>query len=87
MDSSLSVDMVRQALLTSLLLCAPVLIAGAVTGLLTGLLQTITQVHDQTLSFVPKMAVVLIVLALFLPWLLQRLAVYATTAFSRVPFL
>ena len=78
-------DMIRHAFLTALVLCAPVLLAGAVVGLLVGLLQAVTQVHDQTLSFVPKLVAVLAVFAAMLPWFLEYLAGYATSLFGRVP--
>ena len=54
-------------------------------GLVVGLLQAMTQVHDQTLAFVPKLVAILTVLALLLPWLMQHLLQYAAELFARVP--
>ena len=61
-----AVDLCRHAVMTTLLLSAPVLIAGLVVGLLVGLLQAVTQVQEQTVAFVPKLFAMFLVLALSL---------------------
>lgn len=85
MNAEEILDLSRNAVMISLYLCAPVLIAGVVFGVLIGLLQTITQVQDQTVAFVPKLVAMVAVLILTAPWLLQRLAEYATLVFSKPP--
>jgi flagellar biosynthetic protein FliQ len=72
-DSEQAIDLCRQALLLAVLLAAPVLIAGAVVGLLTGLLQTLFQIQDQSLSFVPKLIFCSLVLLACLPWMFSRM--------------
>jgi type III secretion protein S len=67
----------REALVLALLLSAPPLLAALLTGLFTGLLQAVTQVQDQALGAVPRIAAVLGALALAGPWMGGRLARFA----------
>ena len=55
---------------------SPILIAGLVIGLVVGMLQAMTQVHDQTVAFVPKLLGLCLVIALTLPWLSSRMKDY-----------
>ena len=75
-------EMVRQCLVITLKIAAPVLFAGIVIGLIISLIQAVTSIQDQTLSLVPKIVVMVIVSALLLPWILGRLAEYAVQIFS-----
>lgn len=59
----------RDAMLTTLLAAAPMLIAGMAVGLIISVLQSVTQVQDITLTFVPKIIVVMLAFVLFLPWM------------------
>ncbi|MBL8885805.1 MAG: flagellar biosynthetic protein FliQ [Phycisphaerales bacterium] len=75
-------DLVRQSLVITLKIAAPVLLAGIVIGLVISLIQAVTSIQDQTLSLVPKIVVMVIVAAVLLPWILGRLAEYAVEIFS-----
>jgi flagellar biosynthesis protein FliQ len=79
------VDLMRQAILTTLWLCAPVLVAGMLVGLLIGLLQAVTQIHEQAVAFVPKLLVMVLVLSLTLPWLLNQLVQYSHDLILSIP--
>lgn len=68
----------REALLTVLTVAGPVLVLSLVTGLIISVLQAVTQIHEQTLSFVPKIIAALAAVALAGPWMLQKLTEYAT---------
>lgn len=72
----------REALLLALLVSAPPLLAALLTGLVTGLLQAVTQVQDQALGAVPRIAAVLAALALLGPWMGSRLAGFAREALA-----
>lgn len=85
MDAQDAVDMGRQAIMTGLLVSAPVLIVGTVIGLLIGLLQALTQIQDQTVSFVPKIIAMVLVVSLCLPWLIDQMMEYSTTLYQNVP--
>lgn len=67
------VDLVRDMLLITLKIAAPVLLAGVVVGLVISLFQSITSIQEQTLTFVPKIAAMIAVTILLLPWIVQRL--------------
>ena len=72
-----TVELVRQALLITLKIAAPILLAGIVVGLIISLLQSVTSIQDQTLSFVPKIVVMILVAAVLTPWIIQRLIDYS----------
>ncbi len=72
-----TVELVRQALLITLKICAPILGAGILVGLLVSIFQSVTSIQDQTLSFVPKIVVMVVVTVLLASWIVQRLIEYA----------
>ncbi len=71
-----AVDMTRRALLISLELSLPVLVVGMVIGFLISLLQAVTQIQEQTLSFIPKILAVAATIFLLLPWMMSVLVDY-----------
>ncbi|MFM7843675.1 MAG: flagellar biosynthetic protein FliQ [Planctomycetota bacterium] len=85
MDTSHAIDLTQQALLQVFTLSAPALVAALVIALTTGVLQTITQIQDATLSAVPKLLGVTLVLALCLSWLLERLVAYSHDLIQQAP--
>jgi len=85
MDPQNAINLTQQAMLTALLLGAPVLLAGVFVGLLIGLAQALTQIQDQTVAFVPKIVAMVAVLILCLPWLVQKLVEYSEGLISNIP--
>ena len=85
MTAEQAIDLMREVLRLCLVLGGPLLAAALVAGLLSGMLQTATQVHEHTLSFVPKLAAVVFALIVGLPWLLSRLVEYADQLISSIP--
>jgi len=77
-----AVFLVRETLLAALKIAAPVLLAGVVVGLLVSLFQSVTSIQDQTLTFVPKITVMILVAAMLLPWIALKLAEYASELFT-----
>ncbi len=67
------VYIVRDTLFTVLKISAPILLAGMIIGLLISLFQSVTSIQDQTLTFVPKIGVMVLVAAALLPWITLRL--------------
>ena len=63
-------------------IAGPVLLVALLVGLLVSLLQAATQVTEQTLAFVPKLAAVTIAGILFMPWAISRLVEFATRMFT-----
>lgn len=80
-----AVELGRQALLIATLVAAPILLAGLVVGLVIGLMQALTQIQEQTVAFVPKLAAMVLALAFSLPWVLSRLIEYSQTLISNIP--
>jgi flagellar biosynthetic protein FliQ len=85
MDPHDAIDLGRQAMMMTLLISAPVLIAGMIVGLLIGLMQALTQIQEQTIAFVPKIVAMVAVLAITLPWIVQRVVEYSQTLIVEIP--
>ena len=74
--------LVREALMITLLVSAPILGAGLVVGLVISLLQAVTQVQEQTLAFVPKIVAMVLVAILLLGWIGGQISVFAVRMFG-----
>jgi flagellar biosynthetic protein FliQ len=77
-----AVEVVRMALFQSLVIALPILGAGLIVGLFISLFQAVTQIQEQTLTFVPKIAVMIIVAIFLLSWISMRMADFATEMFT-----
>jgi len=85
MDLTVALDLGRQALLVAFIVAAPVLAVGLIVALTIALLQAVTQLHEQTLSFVPKILAMAVATALFVPWIATKLLEYAREMFATLP--
>lgn len=85
MDTSTTIDLARQAILTTAVLVAPVLLVGLVVGIVMSLLQAITQVQDQAISFVPKLLAIGATLLVCLPWMMDYFADYFREVITQLP--
>jgi flagellar biosynthesis protein FliQ len=74
-----AIDLARQALWVTVVIVGPVLLAGAIAGLLTSIFQAVTQIHEQTLTFLPKVAASILVLLALGPWMLRYLIEFTQT--------
>ncbi|MBI5365134.1 MAG: flagellar biosynthetic protein FliQ [Planctomycetes bacterium] len=77
-------DLARDLLLTTILLAGPVLLVGLVVGIAVSLFQALTSVQEQTLSLIPKMLAVMLVVLLLLAPALQILVDYTARVFGRL---
>jgi flagellar biosynthetic protein FliQ len=75
----------ERALVVTLLLAAPLLLAALVTGLVIGAFQAATQIHEMTLSFIPKLAAIALTLVVAGPWMLKVLVNYTHELFTSIP--
>jgi flagellar biosynthetic protein FliQ len=75
----------NEALLMILVVCGPPILLSMIVGLLVSLFQAVTQIQEQTLTFVPKMIVIFGVLAALGPWLGGTLLGFAEMCFSQFP--
>jgi flagellar biosynthetic protein FliQ len=80
-----AIDLGRDAIVTALLMGSPVLVIGMLVGLAIGLIQALTQIQDQTLAFVPKIAAMVLALSIFLPWIIQLMVEYCEDLIANIP--
>ncbi len=85
MTYALVTDLARDAMLVTALLAAPLLLVALAVGLLVSIFQTVTQIQEQTLSFVPKLVAVGATFLVGLPWMLQLLVEYTARLFRAMP--
>ncbi len=72
----------RDALLTTLMASAPMLLTGMAVGLIISIFQSVTQIQEITLTFVPKIIVVMVSFVLFLPWIMAVLMNFVEPLFG-----
>ncbi len=77
-------QLLRETMLVLLKLGGPVLAVGLVVGVAMSLVQAVTQIHEQTLAFIPKMAAIVATLMLAGPFMLATLRDYTTNLFDRL---
>jgi flagellar biosynthetic protein FliQ len=75
----------RDALLVTMVVCAPALVLGLVTGLVISLLQAVTQVQEPTLAFIPKILVVGLTILFFGPFMLAMLTDFTRRIIVSIP--
>lgn len=87
MTTDFVVQIAYQALYTVLLVSAPMLAAGLVVGLVIGIFQAATSIHEMTLTFIPKILAVFAATLIFLPWMLRTMLGFTTRLYSLLPAL
>lgn len=76
MTPGAALDLSYNALFLALILAGPIMAIGMVVGLIISVVQAVTQLHEQTLTFVPKIVAMGIATAVFIPWLTTRMVEY-----------
>lgn len=74
----------QEALKTTAMLSAPLLVSALVIGLVVSIFQALTQINEATLTFIPKMLVIAVVIVLAGPWMLDTLTNYTTNLFENI---
>jgi flagellar biosynthetic protein FliQ len=87
MTEEFAIQILHEAIFTTLLVAAPLLGASLVVGLLISLFQAMTQINEATLTFIPKILAIALVLLLLLPWMAKVFLTYTMTLFSSFPLL
>ena len=77
--------MLRDAIIMALVIVGPILIIGMVIGLVISLIQAVTQIQEQTLTFVPKIVAMALAMIIVMPWMFRRLMDYTAMMFSTLP--
>jgi flagellar biosynthesis protein FliQ len=82
MNELLIAQIGREALRTALLVAGPALLVSLVVGLMISVFQVVTSLQDQTIAFVPKVIMVMLVVALSFPWMLRVMAQFSIRMFT-----
>jgi flagellar biosynthesis protein FliQ len=85
MDEGTLITIAQNALLMSAMLAAPFLLVTLIIGSIISLIQAATQVNEFTLTFVPKILGIIVVMALLGSWMVQQLLVYTTNLYNTLP--
>ncbi len=85
MTTDTAIELCRSAVLLALMLCSPLLLVAVAIGLFMGLLQGLTQIQDASLTFVPRLIALALVVVLLLPWGLSLLTGYAVDLIRGIP--
>ncbi len=87
MTPALALDLVHHAVMLTLLVAAPLLLTALGVGVLVSLVQAVTQLQEQTLTFIPKLVALAVVFLITLPWTLNRLIEYLAGILRTLPTL
>ncbi len=84
MNEDIVITLGQDALKTLAMLSAPLLLSTLIIGLIISIFQALTQINENTLTFVPKMIVVALILVLAGPWMLDTMSAYTTNLFENI---
>jgi flagellar biosynthetic protein FliQ len=87
MNQDTVVSLATQAMTLSLEIAGPILLAGLIIGLLVSIFQAVTSIQEQSLSFIPKIVGVAVLIVVLGPWMLDQLVSYAQQLYSSIPSL
>ncbi|MFH1300024.1 MAG: flagellar biosynthesis protein FliQ [Planctomycetota bacterium] len=85
MDSATVLDLGREGLLIMLEVSGPVMLTAVVVGLVISIGQAVTQIQDQTISFVPKIIMMVLAILYTLPWITALMVEYSTNLITNIP--
>ena len=87
LDPSLVLDIGKNALLTVLIVAGPLLLGGLIIGLSVGIFQAVTQIHEMTLTFIPKILTIVGILLMLMPWMMMKFFDHVHYLFGLIPSL
>jgi flagellar biosynthesis protein FliQ len=85
MNQDTVVNLASQAMSLALKIAGPLLLVALVIGLVVSVFQAVTQIQEQSLSLIPKIAGVAVVIVLLGPWMLGQLVAYTTALYTAIP--
>jgi flagellar biosynthetic protein FliQ len=85
MSVELAVEIYREALRTAALVGAPILGIAMMVGITVSIMQTITSINEQTLTFVPKILAIALTVGIAMPWMLGHLTRFLTLVLTQAP--
>ena len=81
----LAAVLIRKAVMLTLVVSAPLLVSAVVVGLLVTLIQAVTQLQEQTLTFLPKLLTMAVIFVMVLPWMLRKVTEFLVAALQSLP--
>jgi flagellar biosynthesis protein FliQ len=85
MSQDTVVNLASQAIMLALSVAGPLLLVSLLIGLLVSVFQAVTQIQEQTLSLIPKIVGIVIVIVVLGPWMLDRIVTYTTNLYGSIP--
>ncbi len=85
MTSDFALQLMAEMLWTAVLITAPILGFTLLVGLMVSILQVVTQIQEMSLTFIPKIITVVVVMVVFGPWMLKRLLQFSAGVISNIP--
>ncbi len=85
MNQDTVVSLATQAMMLALKIAGPMLLAGLIIGLLVSIFQAVTSIQEQSLSFIPKIVGVAVLIVVLGPWMLGQLISYAQSLWMSIP--
>lgn len=85
MSQAMVVDLARNAIMLALMVGGPLMLVALLVGLAVSVFQAVTQIQEQTLSFVPKLIAVSVAFLVALPWMMEMMVRYTTDLFRSIP--
>ena len=85
MNSEFAVELIKSMMFQAVTLAAPLLLTVMVIGLAVSLFQAVTTIHEQTLTFVPKVIGVVALLVILLPWMMRTMIEFTRAVIERIP--
>jgi flagellar biosynthetic protein FliQ len=87
MNQDTVINLATQAMVLSLKIAGPILLLGLIVGLLVSIFQAVTSIQEQSLSFIPKIVGVAVLIVVLGPWMLGQLVSYAENLYLSIPSL
>lgn len=87
MTEQFAIKFLTDALYTAMLIAGPILLVTLLVGLLVGIFQAVTSINELTLTFIPKIVAVVILLLLLLPWMINLMLDYIVSIFNMIPMM
>jgi flagellar biosynthesis protein FliQ len=85
MDQDTVINLASQAMSLAFKVAGPLLLGAMVVGLLVSIFQAVTQIQEQSLTLIPKIAAIAVIVVLLGPWMLDQLVLYTTNLYSAIP--
>ena len=85
MNDTLILELTNKTLITSAMISIPILVPGLIVGILVSIFQAITQINEQTLTFVPKLIALIVTYLLVGGWIMQYVVDFTREVFNKIP--